>query len=216
MQQAPPLFQTSESYLRMMQDVHASQTEQFFRLRDSRIQLHQMADMPSSSFESAAHNLIFSGRMMETGSANPAPVPTPNDGTGCKGGAMGCPSPLHQEFFSRPNVYYVHQQLKHRVKEQTGITIGDQDETALRIRMRSAYILHATHVPFHIQSLSSQVNELNEKVLQDAVVNVIGNIQDKQFLLERQAQGPIIPPTPLYMGKAGTRGTKNIGVIAMY
>jgi len=81
-------------------------------------------------------------------------------------------SPLSKAFFSRQNIIILQNAIRALVYKSTnGIyNIAPQNETELKIIMRSIFLQNASHQPTHIKE---QITELNDLVLEYAVPKII-------------------------------------------
>jgi len=86
---------------------------------------------------------------------------------------------LSNLFFSQTNIDALQQGLRNLVYERTNKTsiIGNQDETELKIIMRSIFLQYGKNQNGHIVE---QVRELNGKVLTWAVPEIISNLKQHE------------------------------------
>lgn len=91
-------------------------------------------------------------------------------------------TPVSIKFFSKENVDVIQNKLIERVfTESNGIfKIGRQSDLQLQIIMRSSYLSYGKNSP---GDLSSQVNELNQIVVDESIKKILPNIQ--QYLTYR-------------------------------
>lgn len=98
-------------------------------------------------------------------------------------------TPLSNAYFSQTNINTLQMMIKQKVFQQCEqdndpiltnhkpIHINNQDETALKIIMRSIYLQYAKNSPINI---GEQILELNQLVLNESVPDIITNL--KQYL----------------------------------
>ena len=106
----------------------------------------------------------------------------------CAGGLE--PTDLSRAYFSDENINYLQKQLHDRVYERSckQFDIGRQSDRELMIIMRSYYLTYARHVPGRQRE---EIHELNERVLEYAVPNVLGAVSDlKRSMTDLYGPGP--------------------------
>ena len=88
-------------------------------------------------------------------------------------------STLNEAFFSVRNIEVLQKDMISLVNQATNgkVTIGKQSEENLIIIMRSIYFKYAKHLPNEVMSIDTQICELNDKVLEWAVPNIITNVK---------------------------------------
>jgi hypothetical protein len=114
------------------------------------------------------------------------------------------PNTLNSLFFSPENIEALQQGIRYRIYVETDgkSVIGRQSDTELKIVMRSIYYQHAKHSN---QDLVTQVRELNAKVLDWVVPEVLSNV--KQYEMYKRDASSI--PMPLERAQLSTtKGTK--------
>ena len=81
---------------------------------------------------------------------------------------------LSKVYFSRKNINNLQQKIKSgiQLKSEGKLRVGDQSETQLKIIMRSIYLTHSKNVDCNIQQ---QISQLNNKILQYCIENVMTN-----------------------------------------
>ncbi len=79
---------------------------------------------------------------------------------------------LSQAFFSRENIIIIQNAIKRMVYEGSNgrFIIAPQDETNLKIVMRSIFLQNARNLP---ENVTQQIVELNKKVYEYAVPNIL-------------------------------------------
>ena len=99
---------------------------------------------------------------------------------------------LSRTFFSEANIDALQQGIRYRIYVETGgkYTIGRQSDQELKIIMRSVYFQHSKNTNTDI---IGQVRELNAKVLEWTVPEVLNNL--KQYEIYRQDASML--PTPM-------------------
>ena len=99
-------------------------------------------------------------------------------------------------FFMRNNITKIQNEIKKEVSRASNgkFNIGDQDEVSLQIIMRSIYLQHSKNLPTNIDK---QVNDLNQKVLDYCIPNIMTNIKQHIGYIEH-INAPIpVAPVPL-------------------
>lgn len=111
---------------------------------------------------------------------------------------------LSNEFFSDINIESIQQTLRNRVAEKSNgkYAIGPQSKVQLEIIMRSIFLQYAKNQP---TAIAEQIQELNEKVLDYSVKNVISNI--KQHIgFQKKIEGDLhYMEHPKNMSQAGSK-----------
>lgn len=114
------------------------------------------------------------------------------------------PNPLADLFFSAENIDALQQGIRYRIYVETNQRhiIGRQSDTELKIVMRSIYFQHAKH---ENKDLVQQVRELNGRVLEWVVPEVLSNVL--QYETYRKDASTL--PMPMERAAlATTKGTK--------
>jgi hypothetical protein len=120
-------------------------------------------------------------------------------------GGMGATC-LSDLYFSRLNVDAIQEGLRYKIYTETNgkHVIGRQSDQSLMIIMRSIYLQFAQHLQ---TDLVAQVRELNRRVLEWAVPEVLSNL--KQFDVYRRDASTL--PTPMdYGSKQTMKGSKQL------
>lgn len=113
-------------------------------------------------------------------------------------------SPLSDMFFCAENINALQDGIRYRVWVETDkkYVIGRQSDTELKVVMRSIFYQHAMHKP---NGLLEQVRDLNAKVLEWVVPEVISNL--KQYEVYRRDASTL--PVPMERAQLSTqKGTK--------
>ena len=106
--------------------------------------------------------------------------------------------PVAAIYFSPQNIEIMGRAIQGMVYNQTGESVGTQSQLQLLWVMRSIYLQHSENRPGDVKT---QVRELNTRVLEYAVPNVISNMfLHKRFLSEVGRN-----PVPLSRGAATSR-----------
>lgn len=120
------------------------------------------------------------------------------------------PNPISDLYFCPNNVNILQDGIRYKVWRETGerYVIGKQNEQELRIVMRSIYFQYAKHLP---NDVVGQVRELNAKVIEWVVPEVISNL--RQFEQYRKDASQL--PMPMERGPLLTqKGTKTLEIKA--
>lgn len=116
------------------------------------------------------------------------------------------PTPLSEAFFSRKNLNTIQDEIRYRVHISSGkkYTIDRQDDDAVKVRMRGVYLLWAQH---RVGDLPAELAELNERVISDAVREVLSAVE--HFIRYRHdiALYPLPLERPTDPSMRGTKGT---------
>ena len=115
------------------------------------------------------------------------------------------PTPVSDAFFSPANEQRVQNLIRWKVwKESDGkYTIGEQDDTELKVVMRSYYLQQGQNNP--AISVREQVNRLNAIVISYAVPNVISKVKQYNGYIQSVESLPVPIPLPTNVSSAGTR-----------
>jgi Family of unknown function (DUF5761) len=114
------------------------------------------------------------------------------------------PNEVSRLFFSEQNIDALQTGIRYRVYVETNgrHTIGRQSDQELKIIMRSIYLQYSVNLP---SNCLSQVRDLNEKVLNWAVPEVLSNL--KQYDVYKQDASTM--PIPMEYGSLQTmKGTR--------
>lgn len=115
-------------------------------------------------------------------------------------------NPVSDLYFSDANVAALQEGLRYRVYKETDgkYVIGRQSDTELRIVMRSIYLTYSRNLP---GSVVDQVRELNRRVLEWTVPEVLSNL--KQHLTYMRDASTL--PMPLERGELMTaKGSRTL------
>lgn len=115
-------------------------------------------------------------------------------------------SDLSDLFFSDTNIAALQEGIRYRIYTETDgqYVIGRQSDTELKIIMRSIYYQHAKNMPTDIVG---QVRDLNAKVLEWAVPEVLSNL--KQHIVYLRDASTL--PMPLeHAQKVTSKGTRTL------
>lgn len=113
---------------------------------------------------------------------------------------------LSDIYFSAANVNALHEGIRYRIYVETNgeHVIGRQSDTELKIVMRSIYLQHAKH---DSRPVLVQVRELNQRVLDWVVPDVLSNLQ--QYVVYKKDASTL--PVPLDRAQLSTmKGTKTL------
>jgi Family of unknown function (DUF5761) len=115
-------------------------------------------------------------------------------------------TPLSDLFFSAENIDALQEGIRYRiyVESDNQYVIGRQSDTELKIVMRSIFIDYARHDP---NNLVEQVRELNKRVLDWVVPEVLTNI--KQYYMYRRDASTL----PMPMERASLMTSKGTRVL---
>lgn len=107
-------------------------------------------------------------------------------------------------FLSAYNIDYLQKEIKKNVYYKTNkkYNIGKQSETELKIIMRSIYFQYGKNNNVNI---SHQVNELNNKVIEWCVANIITNIKQHEKYKEDINTTPLYQELPQLVTKKGSK-----------
>ena len=116
-------------------------------------------------------------------------------------------TPISDFFFGSRNINHLQGLLIKLVKDKSNglYHISRQNDNELLIIMRSIYLQYAKHLPFEIQSLETQVCELNRQVIIYAFPKIMSSIQ--QYLSYIRDHGSNTRPIDHgeFISSAGTR-----------
>lgn len=119
-------------------------------------------------------------------------------------------TPVSDMFFSAQNIDVLQDGIRYRVFKETGITIGRQSDTELKVIMTSMFFKYARHVA---NDVVGQVRELNSKTLDYAVKETVNNL--KQYLAYRRDASTM--PMPLDNAQLmTTKGTKTLEIKSFF
>lgn len=115
---------------------------------------------------------------------------------------------LSDVFFSQENIEALQQGIRYRIYSETNgrFVIGRQSDQELKIVMRSIYYQYAKNDGTDI---IAQTRELNAKVLDWAVPEVLSNLMQFQTYKKDASTLPMPLEHPPYMGNKGLKGLEH-------
>ena len=119
---------------------------------------------------------------------------------------------LSLKFFSKDNINIIQTLIKNGVYKKSNNThiISNQDEQELIIIMRSIYLQYGKNLP---NNINDQINELNNKIVEWAVDNIISNIE--QYISYKKTCSTL--PMPLERAQLPSqKGTKTLEITRTY
>jgi hypothetical protein len=113
-------------------------------------------------------------------------------------------TPISESFFSAHNVKRLQQLIRKGVydKSSSKYVIDDQSVDELKIIMRAIYYQYARNMP---QDIASQVNDLNQKVVDWSVPHILSAVDHYYFYLNDISHLPKPMAHPQHLSSAGTR-----------
>jgi hypothetical protein len=113
-------------------------------------------------------------------------------------------NPVQDMFFSDANIVLLQKLLAYHVAIQTNnqIKIGTQDDTELKIVMKSVYLQYGKNKKGNVKD---QVKELNAHVLDYSIPNIITNARQYVKYANDVSTLPVPLENPKYTSSAGTR-----------
>jgi hypothetical protein len=105
-------------------------------------------------------------------------------------------------FFSGENVDLLQKILSEEVRKACGRQIGRQSDKELMVVMRSIYFSHCKHLPGDVRR---QVRQLNDRVLEYAVENVLEEIRMRDKFVDDLTQPRDIMPHSANVNVKGHR-----------
>jgi len=121
-------------------------------------------------------------------------------------GAHGqiAPNPISNLFFCPTNVNALQDGIRYKVWKETDqrYVIGRQSDQELKVVMRSIYFQYARHLP---SDVVGQVRDLNAKVLEWVVPEVLSNLRQHERYREDASKMPVPLAHPPLMTQKGTR-----------
>lgn len=113
-------------------------------------------------------------------------------------------NPLSDLYFSPDNIEALQQGIRYRVYVETNgrHTIGRQSDQELKVVMRSVYFQHAKN---QSQDIVGQVRELNAKVLEWTVPEVLSNLKQYETYRRDASSLPIPMDRSQLMTSKGTK-----------
>lgn len=109
---------------------------------------------------------------------------------------------LSNLFFSQLNIDALQLGLKNMVYKKSGNVINNQDETQLKIIMRSIFLQYSRNLE---DNIVEQVRELNQKVLDYSVPKIIIELENYKFYLNDIAKLPVPLERSKNMSSSGTK-----------
>jgi hypothetical protein len=162
-------------------------------------------------------NTVYNGRVDLLSPMSSFQI-NPNTDVGANGGACGnqnlftsegargqiAPNPISDLYFSSNNVNVLQDGIRYKVWKETQqrYTIGRQNDNELRIVMRSIYFQYAKHQP---KDIVGQVRELNAKVLEWVVPEIVSNLRQHERYRVDASQLPMPLEHPTMMTQKGTK-----------
>lgn len=119
-------------------------------------------------------------------------------------------TPVSDMFFCAGNINLLQDAIRYRVFKETEIVIGRQSDQELKIIMTSMFFRYSRHVA---NDVVGQVRELNSRVIDYAVKEVLTNL--KQYIAYRRDAStmPLPMDNPQLMG---TKGTKTLEIKSFF
>jgi hypothetical protein len=116
-------------------------------------------------------------------------------------------TPLSDLYFSCTNIDAVQDAIRYQVFVQTKLVVGRQSDAELKIVMRGVFLQHGRNNP---NDIVGQVRELNGKVLEYAVPEVVSNLlQYQKYIVDASTMPMPLDRAPIATMK-GSR-TLNLG-----
>ena len=111
---------------------------------------------------------------------------------------------LSDTFFSEKNMDNIQDMIRYRVYISSGgeYKIGKQSNVELTIIMRSIFLMHSKNLPDHI---NEQINELNTKVVDYILPNIISEIKQWMHYTADLEHLPMPLEHPRNLSNKGTR-----------
>jgi hypothetical protein len=114
---------------------------------------------------------------------------------------------LNQTFFSKANMKIIQNGIRYHVHKKTNNIIGEQNETDLIIIMRAMYFQHCRNLP---NNIAEQIEELNDKVIENVLPKLISNIKQYQDYLENKARIPEPISRSINVNNKGTKQLRSV------
>jgi hypothetical protein len=114
------------------------------------------------------------------------------------------PNQLTDVYFSQQNVNALHEAIRYQVyvRSQNKHIIDRQSDIDLKIVMRSIYYEHSKNLPFDILG---QVKELNARVIEYCVSNILSEIDMYLYYREDIQKNPRPLPRSINTSSAGSK-----------
>lgn len=118
-------------------------------------------------------------------------------------------NPVQIKFFCSKNINLIQKMIIKSVYSQSNgkHIIKDQDETTLKIVMKSIYLQHGKNLRVDI---NKQIIDLNNLVLDYCVPNILSNIEMYLHYKRDITQLPVPLNRPKYISDSGTRTNNNL------
>ena len=118
---------------------------------------------------------------------------------------------LQELFFSSQNIEILQKLIQYHVAEQSQgrFHIGRQDDFQLRTVMKSIYLSDGKNLPYNYEG---QVKDLNKRVVEYCIPNILSNIQQHQMYTRDISTLPTPMELPKYTSFAGTRTNPNVNI----
>lgn len=121
-----------------------------------------------------------------------------------------CPTPLSEVFFHQSNIDLIQKAVIGRTYKLTGVIIPAQDESNVKIVMRSVYLQLS---PTLRGNLKANLKELDAVTIDEILADIIPTIQ-MQTHYETTINGPTsVIERPAYTSKKGTDCVKHSRVL---
>ena len=114
---------------------------------------------------------------------------------------------LNQTFFSKANIKIIQNGIRFHIHKKTNNIIGKQNETDLVIIMRAIFFQHSRNLPTNI---AEQIEELNEKVIESVLPNLISNVKQYQEYLINKATIPEPISRSVNVNNKGTKQLRSV------
>ena len=129
------------------------------------------------------------------------------------------PNEIALTYFSNRNLKRIQNNLRHQVKIRTNHEIDDQDETVIKITMKTMYMQYSLnpvlpHDPVNARKvIIAAVKRLNLYVLQDILPQTISGIEQYLGYLRDASTNPMPINQPLSMSVKGTKNLRDMSDI---
>ena len=97
--------------------------------------------------------------------------------------------------------------IRFHIHKKTNNIIGEQNETDLVIIMRAIFFQHSRNLPTNI---AEQIEELNEKVIESVLPNLISNVKQYQEYLVNKAKIPEPISRSVNVNNKGTKQLRSV------
>ncbi len=99
-------------------------------------------------------------------------------------GAMQQPTALSRAYFSPENAQIVQNALRKQVHDATGTVVQEQDVEQLQLVMRSVFLQYSRNQTHSADIIREQIQEMNTKVVDYCVPNIVSNLKQHQHYLK--------------------------------